>query len=301
MGFLDRWRQNKADAAPGGADSSVELGPGEDTFAGHVFDALGIDPVVIGEPIGGSVLVIEKRVANGPIVVMTSGASRLPTDSGEQVELAVEVVDGQQGAARVALSIVCDDIATHRRVPPVGVPWRNDQPFLNGTRISAILATPSRWGAPFDEVRSADGELRGHVRTLRLLTDAEAATASAIGWDALVEKAGSIDAFLDVTRDDVTRDDVAESPGLPGNAPVFVTKLHAEHPPRWVTFTGGSLESVTGLESQEFMDDAANHEIWSVESFLARFPQVSRFAREAKPGQTALFTDDSGAYTIEEG
>ncbi|BAJ75706.1 3-polyprenyl-4-hydroxybenzoate decarboxylase [Microbacterium testaceum StLB037] len=296
MGFLDRWRQNKADAASGDADSSVELGPGEDTFAGHVFDALGIDPVVIGEPIGGSVLVVEKRVPDGPIVVMTSGASRLPTDSGEQVELAVEVVDGQQGAARVALSIVCDDIAAHRRVPPVGAPWRNDQAFLNGTRISAILATPSRWGAPFDEVRSADGALRGHVRTLRLLTDAEAATASAFGWDALVDKAGSIDAFLDVTRGDVV-----ESPGLPGNAPVFVTKLHAEHPPRWVTFTGGSLESVTGLESQEFMDDAANHEIWSVESFLARFPQVAGFARQARPGQTALFADDSGAYTIEEG
>ncbi|KTR87620.1 3-octaprenyl-4-hydroxybenzoate carboxy-lyase [Microbacterium testaceum] len=296
MGFLDRWRQDKTDRdSSRDAESSVEREPGEGVFAGHVFDALRIDPVVIGEPIGGSVLVVEKRVPNGPILVMTSGASRLPTQSGEQVELAVEVIDGQQGAARVALSIVCDDIARNRRVPPVGVPWRNDQPFLNGTRISAILATPSRWGAPFDEVRSADGALRGHVRTLRLLTDAEAATASAIGWDALVEKAGTVDAFLDVTREDVV-----DNPGLPGNAPVFVTKLHAEHPPRWVTFTGGSLESVTGRESQDFMDDAANHEIWSVESFLARFPQVAGFVREAKPGQTALFTDASGAYTIEE-
>ena len=295
MGFLDRWRQDKADRDSRDAESSVEMEPGEGAFAGHVFDALGVDPVVIGEPIGGSVLVVEKRVPNGPVLVMTSGASRLPTESGEQVELAVEVVDGQQGAARVALSIVCDDIARNRRVPPVGVPWRNDQPFLNGTRISAILATPSRWGASFDEVRSADGALRGHVRTLRLLTDAEAATASAIGWDALVEKAGTVDAFLDVMRDDAV-----ESPGLPGNAPVFVTKLHADHPPRWVTFTGDSLESVTGRESQGFMDDAANHEIWSVESFLARFPHVADFARKARPGQTALFTDDSGAYTIEE-
>lgn len=296
MGFLDRWRQDKTDRdSSRNTESSVEMEPGEGVFAGHVFDALKTDPVVIGEPIGGSVLVVEKRVANGPILVMTSGASRLPTDSGERVELAVEVIDGQQGAARVALSIVCDDIARNHRVPPVGVPWRNDQPFLNGTRISAILATSSRWGASFDEVRSADGALRGHVRALRILTDAEAATASAIGWDALVEKAGTVDAFLDVMRDDIV-----ESPGLPGNAPVFVTKFHAEHPPRWVTFTGDSLQSVTGLESQEFMDDAANHEIWSVESFLARFPHVADFARKARPGQTALFTDDSGAYTIED-
>jgi len=297
MGFFDRRRQNKTGqgAAPAAAESSVELAQGEGTFAGHVFDALGVDPVVIGEPIGGSVLVVEKRVPKGPILVMTSGASRLPTESGEQVELAVEVVEGQQGAARVALSIVCDDIARNRRVPPVDVPWRNDQPFLNGTRISAILATPSRWGAAFDEVRSADGTLRGHVRTLRLLTDAEAATATVIGWDALVEKGGGVDAFLDVTRGDVV-----ESPGLPGNAPVFVTKFHAEHPPRWVTFTGDSLQSVTGLESQQFMDDPANHEIWSVDSFLVRFPQVAGFAGKARPGQTALFTDDSGAYTIEE-
>ena len=264
-------------------------------FATHVFDALGVDPVVISEPIGGSVLVVEKRVANGPIIVMTSGASRLPTDSGEQVELAVEVVDGQQDAARVALGIVCDDIATNRRVPPMGVPWRNTQPFLNGTRISAMLATSSRWGATFDDVYSGDGTLRGHVRTLRLLTDAEASTAAGIGWEALTTQGGGIDAFLDITRDDVVA-----GTGLPGNAPVFVTKLHAEHPPRWVTFTGTSLQSVTGLESDAFMDDTANHEVWSVEAFLARFPQVATFARGATPGQTALFIDDSGVYTIED-
>lgn len=300
MGFLDRWRQHKNDrgAVFGGVesrDTSFELVPGDDVFAGHVFDALSVDPAVISEPIGGSVLVVEKRIANGPIIVMTSGASRLATDSGEQVELAVEVVDGQQGAARVALAIVCDDIATNRRVPPVGMPWRNAEPFLKGTRISAILATPSRWGATFDEVRSTDGTLRGHVRTLRLLTDAEAAAATAIGWEALVQEGGAIDAFLDVTRNDVVAGVV-----VPGNAPVFLTKLHAEHPPRRVTFTGTVLQSVTGLESDAFMDDAANHEVWSVDTFLARFPQVASFARGARPGQTALFTDDSGAYTIED-
>jgi hypothetical protein len=290
-------QRSEQGAEAGSSESLDSLGllPGDDVFAGHVYDVLSVDPVVISEPIGGSVLVVEKRVSNGPIVVMTSGASRLPTDSGEQVELAVEVVEGQQGAARVALAIVCDDIAINRRVPPVGVPWRNAEPFLNGTQISAIVATPSRWGATFDEVRSVDGTLHGHVRTLRLLTDAEASVVSAIGWEGLVGEGRTIDAFLDVMRNDVVA-----SGGLPGNAPVFVTKLHAEHPPRWVTFTGTSLESVTGLESDAFMDDAANHEVWSVDTFLARYPQVAKFARDAKPGQTALFTDDSGDYTIED-
>jgi|GEM_PF-1248796 len=264
-------------------------------FPAHVFDSLGVDPLVHADPIGGSVRVVEKRPADGPITLVTAGASQLPTDSGERVELAVEVLDGQQGAGRIALQIVCDDIAANRRVPPVDAPWRNGDPFLRGTRISAIMVTPSRWGAPFEEVRSAEGELVGHVRTLRLLTDAEASFASANGWPALVDAAGSLDALLDVTRDDAVA-----APGPAGSTPVFLSKLHAEHPPRWVTFTGGDLRSVTGLESEAYMDDAANHEVWSVDSFLARFPWVEGFVREARPGQTARFVDSSGAYALED-
>ncbi|MEV7799821.1 suppressor of fused domain protein [Microbacterium foliorum] len=264
-------------------------------FPRHVFDSLGADPIAWEDRIGGSIRVVEKRPAGGPITVMTSGVSLMPTDSGERVELAVEVLDGQQGAARIALGIVCDDIATNRRVPPVGAPWRNSESFLTGTRISAIMVTPSRWGASFDEVRSDEGTLVGHVRTLRMLTDAEALFASAQGWEALVAAAGSVDALLDVTREDVVA-----APGLKGNAPVFLSKLHAEHPPRWITFTGRDLQSVTGLESEAYMNDSANHEVWSVDSFVARFPWVADFVREARPGQTGLFTDASGAYVLED-
>lgn len=264
-------------------------------FPAHVFDSLGVDPTVYPDPIGGMIRVVEKRPEGGPITLMTTGASHLPTDTGEAVELAVEVVEGQQGAARIALQIVCDDMATNRRVPPVGSPWRNSEPFLKGTRISAIVTTSSRWGATFDEVRSDEGELVGHMRTLRLLTDAEAAFVAANGWEELVEEVGSVDAVLDVTRDDAV-----SGGGMPGNAPVFLSKLHAEHPPRWVTFTGSDLQSVTGLESDAYMDDAANHEIWSTSSFLSRFPWVGDFVRNARPGETALFTDASGAYVLED-
>lgn len=264
-------------------------------FPRHVFDSLGADPIAYEDKIGGAIRVVEKRPAGGPITVMTSGVSLMPTDSGERVELAVEVLDGQQGAARIALGIVCDDIATNRRVPPVGAPWRNSEPFLTGTRISAIMVSPSRWGASFDEVRSEEGALVGHVRTLRMLTDAEASFAAAQGWEALVAAAGSVDALLDVTRDDAVA-----APGLKGNAPVFLSKLHAEHPPRWITFTGRDLQSVTGLESEAYMNDSANHEVWSVDSFVARFPWVADFVREARPGQTGMFTDASGAYVLED-
>lgn len=264
-------------------------------FPRHVFDSLGADPIAYEDKIGGAIRVVEKRPAGGPITVMTSGVSLMPTDSGERVELAVEVLEGQQGAARIALGIVCDDIATNRRVPPVGAPWRNSEPFLTGTRISAIMVSPSRWGASFDEVRSAEGALVGHVRTLRMLTDAEASFVAAQGWEALVAAAGSVDALLDVTREDAVA-----APGLKGNAPVFLSKLHAEHPPRWITFTGRDLQSVTGLESEAYMNDSANHEVWSVDSFVARFPWVADFVREARPGQTGLFTDASGAYVLED-
>lgn len=264
-------------------------------FPHHVFDALGAEPLVHETRIGGSVMVVEKRPENGPITLITAGASKIPTDSGEAVELAVEVLEGQQGAGVIALRIVCDDIAQHRRVPPVGTPWRNTEPFLRGTAISAILATGSRWGTAFDEVRAEDGELVGHVRTLRLLTDAEAGVVAADGYEALHDQAGSEEALLDVTRADA----VAPS-GVPTNMPVFLSKLHAEHPPRWVTFTGQDLQSVTGLESEEYMADTANHEIWAAGTFAERFPFVADFLRTARAGQTALFTDDSGEFTIED-
>lgn len=264
-------------------------------FPNHVFDALGAEPLVHEEKIGGSVMVIEKRPENGPITLLTAGASRLPTDSGEAVELAVEVLDGQQGAGVIALRIVCDDIAQNRRVPPVGTPWRNSEPFLRGTAISAILATGSRWGARFDEVRDEDGEIVGHVRTLRLLTDAEAGLVAARGEAALLEEVGSADALLDVTRGED-----AGVVGVPQNLPVFLSKLHAEHPPRWVTFTGRDLRSVTGLEPEEYMNDSANHEIWAASTFADRFPFVTEFLRTARAGQTALFTDASGDFTLEE-
>lgn len=67
----------------------------------------------------------------------------------------VERASGEADPPRVLLAF--DDIAQNRRVPPVGVPRRNSEPFLRGTAISAILAAGSRWGARFDEVRDEDG------------------------------------------------------------------------------------------------------------------------------------------------
>ena len=273
----------------------TRLPAGEDAFPLHMFDSFDLPPVLFEERIGGAVMVMEKSPDSGSVVVMTVGVSRLPTDSGEKVELAVECIDGQQGAALVALRIVCDDIATNRRIPPVGSPWRNSTPFLNGTQISAILATGSRWGADFDDVKDASGAVVGHVRTLRMLTDDEAAVAGAQGWDALVEQAGGTDALLDVTRASAAT--AAEDAHL--SRPAFVTKLHAEHPPRWITFHQGAYECVTGLETEEYMGDSSNHEVWSAGGLQKRFPWIADFLRDAREGQTARFEDASGQFALE--
>ncbi|MEE1618303.1 hypothetical protein [Brachybacterium sp. J153] len=63
-------------------------------FPNHVFDGLGTEPLVHEERIGGMVMVAEKRSESGPITLLTAGASKPSTDSGEAVELAVEVPDG---------------------------------------------------------------------------------------------------------------------------------------------------------------------------------------------------------------
>lgn len=83
------------------------------------------------------------------------------------------------------------------------------------------------------------------------------------------------------------------------NFPVFLSKLHEQHPPRWVSLHPDRVESVVGLESDEYMDDANNHAVWSVEHFVAEFPFVQRFLNEAQPGQTALFVDTSGDYVLD--
>ncbi|GMA30282.1 hypothetical protein [Litorihabitans aurantiacus] len=91
-----------------------------EAFPTHVFDALGLPPRVLDERIGGSVMVLAKDLPSGTRLLLTAGVARLPVDSGLPVELAVEVVPGQEGAALVALRIVCDDVAGRRRTPRSG-------------------------------------------------------------------------------------------------------------------------------------------------------------------------------------
>lgn len=181
----------------------VELSPpGDDSFPLHVFDLLGVEPRVFEERIGGSVLVTKHEPQNGPITLATAGVARLSTDSGKRVEFAIEVLEHQIGAAWIALRLTCDDVAVNRRVPPMHTPWRNSEPFLTDTAITAIIATESRWGSSFDEVRNNQGELEGHLVTLRMLTTAEADVVQEIGWEAFISAVGSYDALIDVERKD---------------------------------------------------------------------------------------------------
>lgn len=280
------------------------LDPGTDAFPTHAWDALDLPPRVHSERIGGAVTVLEKDLPEGSVLLLTAGVSRLPVDAGPPVELAVEVAAGQQGAGLIALRIVCDDVAQHRRTPPVGSPWRNAEPFLRGTGISALVATASRWGSSFDDVRAPDGSILGHVRTLRLLTDAEAALVAERGWTTLVQRAGNESTLLDVTRASVVEDGAAgptRTSGPPRNRSVVIrTKLHEQHPPRWVTLADGVFQSVTGLESPEYMADNDNHEFVAVETFVRAFPWTAEFVRTAPEGRTGFFADASGSYTLED-
>ncbi|MED5814472.1 3-octaprenyl-4-hydroxybenzoate carboxy-lyase [Mycolicibacterium sp. 050232] len=271
-----------------------QLRDGDDRIVEHVFSSLGVDPLVFQERIGGSVVVVEKR-SSSFTTVMTAGASRLPIDEGFPVELAVEVLPDQVGAALVALRIVCNDIATNRRTPPVEIPWCNAEPILAGTRIFAIAATASRHGDAFDTIRSDDGAPIAKVLTLRMLTFAESRVLANRGWDGLIDAAGGTDNLLDVTRSNAARPTLDEVDG-----PVIVTKLHDRHPPRWITAEeDGTCTSVTGRESPEYMDDAANHEIWTRSSLASRFPWVREFLTAAAPNDVARFDDATGAYALE--
>lgn len=183
---------------------SGPLASGSNAFPTHVFDLLGEGLNVLEKRIGGSVMMAAGQIGDGPHTVITAGASRLLV-AGPPVELAVEVLPEQEGAAVIALQIVCNDMYQNQRTPPLEAPWVNPEPFLAGTQITSILATGSRWGAEFDEVRESDGQLAGWVRTIRLLTTAEAEFVQQNGWAALVDHVGSVDALLDVERDSAAR------------------------------------------------------------------------------------------------
>lgn len=178
----------------------VTLNDGAEEFLDHAMDVFGVEAEVFEERIGGSVMVLEKRLTDGPLTLMTAGVSRLPTDTGERIELAVEVVREQIGAAFAALDLVCNQIALSARVPPIQAPWRNGGPFLSRTKMTSIVLTASRWGPVFDDVVGASGAVRGHVRTVRLLSDREADVVQDEDWDALVARVGSVDNLLDVKR-----------------------------------------------------------------------------------------------------
>ncbi|WP_396910376.1 3-octaprenyl-4-hydroxybenzoate carboxy-lyase [Mycolicibacterium sp.] len=195
----------------------------------------------------------------------------------------------------MALRIVCNDITTNRRKPPVDIPWCNAESFLVGTRIFALAATASRHGDAFDTILSDDDAPIETVLTHRLLTLAELRLLAKRGRDGLVEAGRNRQS---ARRHPPGRHPAHSREGVDG--PVIVTKLHAQHPPRWITAEAdGTYTSVTGFESQEYMEDAANHEFWTRSSLAARFPWVGGFLTAATPNDVARFDDASGAYTLE--
>lgn len=252
------------------------------------------------EPLFEGAVEVEVRAHDGiqrRRTVTTEGLSVIV--DGVPVELAVEVAaEDQVGAAAVAISIVAGDIVGNRRRPPLEVVSRFPRPLVQGTRLRAILASGSRFGADADVIVDSPGDRVVKVVTLRLLTWAEANVVDDRGWEAFLTTVGGVDHVLDTQRvADATHPTVAEL----GNLPILVSKLHYEHPPRFVglmdvdgrlTFT-----STTGRESPEYMADPSNREIWGINSYLQDFPWTESFITSAAPGEDAVFTDQSGLFT----
>lgn len=92
------------------------------------------------------------RVLRFPRAARTGAA----VDEGLPVELAVEALPDQVGAALVALRIVCNDIAVNRRTPPVEVPWCKTRPPLWLTRALAAAAHRQLLTLPRGDAASAD-------------------------------------------------------------------------------------------------------------------------------------------------
>lgn len=276
--------------------NDVPLAAGDDSFANHTFTALGVEPLVHRDRLGGSVMIVEKHPPSGPITLMTAGVSRLPLEAGRPCELAVEVVDGQQGAGVVALHRLCDMIAVNRLPPPPGVVMHSPGPFLDGTDISAMVVGRSSWGQAIDEVRDDRGNIVGDVWTIRLLTSGEAQLADEQGYAAVERAAGGPAGLLDVTR--ARAGAIAHQSDVLFSKPIVVSKLHEQNPPAWVTLEDdGMLTSVTGLEDEAYVADPDNFEVWDVASFVARFPWTEGFLGVARPGDTARFVGDDGIDT----
>lgn len=108
---------------------------------------------------------------------------RVPAGSDERAELAVEVVDGKQGAAVVGLRFICGEI---------------DTLFLKGMAVYALELTPSQCGESCDEIREEGRQVVGHMRTLRMLINGEAVLVAERGSDALIEAVESASVLLNV-------------------------------------------------------------------------------------------------------
>ncbi|AUN38795.1 hypothetical protein [Tsukamurella tyrosinosolvens] len=254
------------------------------------------------EPLFEGAVEVEVRAHDGMQrrrTVTTDGLSVIV--DGVPVELAVEVsAKDQVGTAAVAISTVARDIVDNRRRPPLEVVSRLPRPLVEGTRLRAIIASGSRFGADADVIVESAGDRVVQVVTLRLLTWAEANVVDDRGWNAFLTTVGSPDEVLDTQRvTDAARPTVAEL----GNLPILVSKQHYDHPPRFVglmdvdgrlTFT-----STTGRESPEYMADPSNREIWGINSYLQDFPWVESFITTAAPGDDAVFTDQSGDFAWE--
>lgn len=279
----DHARDGVPDDVPGAApdDEGFELLPGRPEFIDAVFDTFGEERVEL-ETLGGGAVRLIGFERGDAMSVVTVGLHRVPLSKGEAVELVCDAPKDAVGAALVTLGIAVERLVHSRRAPESRRPWINEVPYLEGTKISAMVVDERDVAT----VRDAAGALLGRLRRVVLLTNVEARFVAEHGLDALP---GGPDALRDVERDDLVGTKELQVPDVP----CLVSSLLDDRPARWIEVDlEGRFVALSLDEDEEFLDEIDNFAIWSVRTLIEKNPSLREFVLTAVPGDCARLTDD---------
>ncbi|WP_040159175.1 suppressor of fused domain protein [Nigerium massiliense] len=277
--------------APGQQDAAAQGGPfallpGDGAYVDRLFAEFGAQAVEL-ESIGGGAVRLLGFEHEGYLTVATLGLHRVPLDEGEPAELTCDADLDTVGAAVVTLRVAAEHVVVSRRALVPGRVLVNEVPYLEGSTISGLVALDE---GEASAVRSADGQVAGRLHRVVMLTNVEARYVAAYGLDALPERADAA-ALRNPERPDLVSVDDLPIPDVP----VIVSRMLDDQPARWVEVDyAGRYVALTMAESDAFLDDPANLDVWPLARLVERNPGLREFAVSAVPGDCIRYSDDDG-------
>lgn len=263
-----------------------DLLPGRNEFVDRVFAEFG-DQVAELDALGGGAVRILGFQRDGYVTAVTLGLHRVPLDDGEPAELRCDAATETVGAATVTLGIAAERLVQTRRALEPGKVWINEVPYLKGSNISAMVVADDDAGRT--AVRDEAGAVLGHLRRVVMLTNLEARFVAQHGVDAL--PGADAETLRNPERPDLVSADDLEVPAMP----CIVSKLVRDRPARWVEVDReGRFAALTMTETEQFMEDADNFEVWALPRLVEANPGLREFAVTAVPGDCARLTDEDG-------